>query len=147
MDEHAEFDYGLFQQYLQGIAGGNRSQETAAAITHDVQLFFDSLSHSSSMQSTSIEFLFNPKNLENFYHFVKRQQHKPTIASEKLRRVKMAIQFILHETSDSKEDMNLYVKGMHLVTLLTQWTKSLPKAIAIQRQKHGIIMSESYHHS
>ena len=34
MDEHAEFDYGLIQQYLQGIAGGNRSQETAAAITH-----------------------------------------------------------------------------------------------------------------
>ena len=54
----------------------------------------------------------------------------------------MAIQFILHETSDSKENMNLYVKGMRLVTLLTQWTKSLSKAIAIQRQKHGIIMSE-----
>ena len=30
-DKHAEFDYGLFQQYLQGIAGGTRSQETAAA--------------------------------------------------------------------------------------------------------------------
>lgn len=29
-DKHAEFDYGLFQQYLQGIVGGNRSQETAA---------------------------------------------------------------------------------------------------------------------
>lgn len=54
----------------------------------------------------------------------------------------MIVQFILHETEGSKHDINLYVKGMRIVNLLTQWTKSLSKAIAVQRQKHGIKMTK-----
>ena len=42
-DEHDSFDSHCFQQYLQGIAGGNRSRETASAIAQDVQLFFASM--------------------------------------------------------------------------------------------------------
>ena len=45
----------------------NQSQDTAVAIAHDVQLFFDSALHSSSTQSGSTELLFNPTILENFY--------------------------------------------------------------------------------
>ena len=112
------------------------------AIVHDVQLFFDSTSHSSSSTSTSSQFLFNSKNLESFYHFIKMRKYQPTTISEKLRRVRMAIQFVLHETEESHHDLNLFVKGTHLVNLLSQWTKSLSKSIAIQRQKHGIKMSK-----
>lgn len=56
-----EFDYELFKRYLQSIAGGNRSQETATAISHDVQLFFDSTSHCSFM--SAVDILLNRKNL------------------------------------------------------------------------------------
>ena len=61
----------------------------------------------------------------------------------------MAIQLLIHENNnDSKDNLNLYlyVTGMHLINLLSQWTKSLSKAILIQRQKHGIKMSQIVSH-
>ena len=114
-----EFDYEMFQRYLQGIAGGNRSQETAKAISHDVQLFFDSTPHCSS--TSALHILLNNRNLEEFYNLLKdERQYKPTTVAEKLRRMKMAIQFLLHQRdTDTKDD----------------------EAIAKQRQAHGIKMS------
>ena len=78
-----EFDHQLFRSYLQGIAGGNRSSETATSISHDVQLFFDSMSHSSSM--SAVDILLNSKNLEKFYTMLKEERgYKPTTVAEKL---------------------------------------------------------------
>ena len=54
----------------------------------------------------------------------------------------MALQFVIHEKdTDTKDDINIYIKGTRLINLLTQWTKSLSRAIAKQRQMHGIKMS------
>ena len=54
----------------------------------------------------------------------------------------MAIQFLIHETNNSKDNLTFYVTGMHLINLLTQWTTSLSKVISVQRQKHGMKMSK-----
>ena len=107
-----------------------------------MQLFFNSASHSSATQSGTIELLFNTKTLENYYQFLKSRDYKPTTASEKLRQLKLAIQFLIHETNDSKDKLTFYVMGMHLINLLTQWTKSLSKVISVLRQKHGMKMNE-----
>lgn len=93
---------------------------------------------------SALEMLMNRKNLENFYHILKdEKQYKPTTIAEKLRRLKMAIQFILHELdTNCKDNVDVYLKGSRLIDLLTQWTKSLSKAIAVQRQQHGLKMSD-----
>ena len=74
--------------------------------------------------------------MESYYHHLKHiNRYKPTTNAEKLRRLKLAINFVLHD--NSKEDQELYIKGCRLLDLLRQWVHSLSKSIAIQRQEHS----------
>lgn len=47
----------------------------------------------------------------------------------------MAIRFLIHEDHSNND---LYIKGNQTIDLLSQWIKSLSKAISKQRQQHGL---------
>lgn len=118
---------------MQGIAGGNRSSETAMAIVRDVQVFFETITQRG--ERFHINILLNQKNLERFYHFLKTsKKYKPTTNAEKLRRLKMAIRFAMH----NEEDQELYIKGCRYIDLIKQWVYSLSKSISLQRQRHSL---------
>ena len=118
---------------MQGIAGGNRSSETATAIVRDVQNFFQTMT--ARGDQFRIKLLLNQKNLERYYHFLKtNKQYKPTTNAEKLRRIKLAIKFIMH----MQDNQALYVKGCRYLDLIKQWVYSLSKSISLQRQSHSL---------
>ena len=58
-----------------------------------------------------------------------------TNAEEKLRKLKIAIKFILHNNGTNQK---MYMKGYRIVDTLSQWIYSLSKQISLQRQQHGI---------
>ena len=124
-----DFDLKGFNAYLRTSAGGNRNRTTATAITSDLSIFFTVTAHSSS-DAYNIDSLFNETNLRSFFHHLKNM-YKPTTITEKLRRVKLAVQY----TMDSKE--NYISRGSSVLTLLTNWCHSLSQAVAIQRKGHS----------
>ena len=121
-------------QYLRGI-GGNKSIDMTKAIVHDVEEFLRNCPHGSST-TTPVDLLLNRKVLESYYHQMRDiKLYKPTTITEKFRRLKMAIAFLIHEGHDNDD---LYIKGNRIIDVLSHWIKSLSKAIGKQRQQHGL---------
>ena len=67
---------------------------------------------------------------------LKAKEYKPTTIAEKLR-IKMAIQFLVHQSDSTPEGEALYIRYQKLLDTLTSWCHSLGKSIAIQRQEHS----------
>ena len=127
------FNFSHFKEYLEGIAGGNRSATTANSIVRDIERFFRIVTPKQSRFYH--QHLFSAKLLEEYYHFLRvNNKFKPTTNAEKLRRLKMAIKFILHNGTDQQ----IYIKGCRVIDTLSQWIHSLSKRISLQRQQHGI---------
>ena len=119
---------------MEGIAGGNRSATTSTAIVRDVQRFFTEITPCGEpfLNGNVVKL----KLLEMFYNHLKRTMKcKPTTAAEKLRRVCMAISFIMHENAD---DEKVFIRGCQVRDIIKQWIKSLSKKIAMQRQQHSM---------
>ena len=130
------FDFNDFASYLEGIAGGNRSRNTSKAIVADLKLFFSLMPTSSS---SYIATLFNKSNLERFcYILINERGYKPTTITEKIRRLKMAIKYVIHTEDSMMKDQDLFIRGSMLLELLSQWGHSLSKAVALQRQQHSL---------
>ena len=128
------FNFERFKEYLEGIAGGNRSATTATSIVRDIHRFFLTIMPKKSKFYQ--QYLLNQNQLERYYHYLRiTNKFKPTTNAEKLRRIKMAIKFILHNNEMNQE---LYIKGSRTIDNLSQWIHSLSKQISIQRQQHGI---------
>ena len=135
-----KFDFSGFANYLEGIAGGNRNKDASKAIVRDVELFFQS---TPSTSHSDIDKLFNKSNLESFFRKLLTERHyKPTTISEKIRRMKLAIKYIIHAEDSMLANKELFIKGSRLLELLTQWCLSLSKAIALQRQQHSLTTAE-----
>jgi len=124
----------MFKQYLEGIAGGNRSPTTSTSIARDIQKFYSTVTPSREKFLNTT--LMNCKSMEVYYNYLKgRKQYEATTIAEKLRRLSMAIGFVIHENAN---DQKMYVHGTQLRDLIKQWIKSLSKGIAMQRQKHSM---------
>ena len=107
------FNFTRFKQYLEGIAGGNRSTDTSTAIVRDLQTSYSVITTRGSKFLNS-----DRKYLEEYYNHLKgRRQYKPS----------MAIGFVIHENSDHQ---NIYIRGSQLRDIIKQWVKSLAKSIA-----------------
>ena len=128
------FSFTRFKQYLEGIAGGNHSTDTSTAIVRDLQTFYSTITPRGNKFVNST--IMNRKSLEKYYNHIKgRRQYKPTTTAEKLRRLSMAIGFLMHENADHQD---ICIRGSQLRDIIKQWVKSLAKNIAIQRQKHSM---------
>ena len=138
--ESYKFNFSGFAKYLVGIAGGNRNKDAAKAIVRDVELFFQL---TPSTPDSDIDKLFNKANLERFFQKLLNERHyKPTTISEKIRRMKLAIKYVIHAEDSMLSNRDLFIKGSRLLELLTQWCLSLSKAIALQRQQHSLTTAE-----
>ena len=79
------FNFTAFKQYLEGIAGGNRSSTTSTSIVRNAQRFHNVVTPGGeNFLNSTIVFL---KQLELYYSNLKKTiESKPTITAEKLRR-------------------------------------------------------------
>ena len=75
--------------------GGNKSIETAKSIANDVEKFLSNCDHSSTSK-TSADLLLNRQGLQNHYDKLK-DDYQPTTVAEKLRRLRIAINFLRHK--------------------------------------------------
>ena len=139
-DNNYKFNFAGFARYLESIAGGNRNKDASKAIVRDVHLFFQ---NTPAKSRSDIDRLFNKSNLELFFQKLLSERHyKPTTLSEKIRRMKLAIKYVIHSEDSMMTNKELFVKGSRLLELLTQWCLSLSKAIALQRQQHSLTVTE-----
>jgi len=135
-----KFNFTGFAKYLEGIAGGNRNKDASKAIVRDVKLFFQLTPDTSK---SDIDKLFNKTNLEShFQKLLSEKNYKPTTLSEKIRRMKLAIKYVIHAEDSMMMNKELYIKGSRLLELLKQWCLSLSKAIALQRQQHSLTITD-----
>ena len=101
------------------------------SITSDLIMFFNVTAQSSRDSYSKIGSLFDKTNLESFlYHIKMEKKYKPTTITEKIRRLKLAIQYIM-DLSKSKDH---YSRGSTLLKLLTKWCHSLSQDITTQRK-------------
>ena len=129
-----DFDYNQFDEFLRGIAGGNRTLETSISIVNDVEDFLFNSPQSSTSNCNAHNLLLNVKSLEQYYHHMKHTMYKPSTPSDKLRRLKLAIKFLIHENHNNTDSST---KGYQIISLLSYWIKSLSKARGKQQQ-HGL---------
>ena len=130
----SSFSFTGFKHYLEGIAGGNRSATTSTAIVRDIQRFFTVVTpNGENFVNSSV---FNLKQLELYYNHLKTEmKYKQTTAVEKLRRLCMAIGFIMHE--NAQNDM-IYICGSQVRDIIQRWIRSLSNSIAMQWQQHSM---------
>ena len=82
------------------------------------------------------EKLTNMETLESFLLNMKDVRHyKPTTRAEKLRRIKLAIQFMMRGKDDQQ-----YQKGRRVLDSISEWSSGLSRDIAVQRQQHALEM-------
>ena len=137
-----KFNFEGFTAYLRSTAGGNRNKSTARSITSDVMMFFSNIAESSKDKNCcKIDMLFNIANLRSFLHFITHEKnYKPTTITEKIRRLKLAIQYIM---SNSKDHCN---RGNRLLKLLTMWCQSLSQDVTAQRKESTKYADTPYKH-
>ena len=135
------FDIDGFIDYLQSLAGGNKSYNVARAIAADVAVFFQHTSHSST--STYYDILLDSTNLYNYIkHLQNDKQFTASTVSEKLRRLRQAIEFVEDRENSLKLDQKLLSRCQLITSLLAKWGKSLHKEIAKQRRKQLTISEQ-----
>ena len=137
-----EFNFKGFTAYLRTPAGGNRNKTTAISITSDVGMFFNVTAQSSSDSYNNIDSLFNETNLRAFFHHIK-EMFKPTTITEKLRRLKLAVQY----TMDSNKSKDHYCRGSSVLVLMTNWCHLLSQDVATQRKRHTKCVDTHDEHS
>ena len=135
------FNKDEFIDYLQSLAGGSKSNSVAKAIAADVSLFFQHTSHSST--SNYYDILLNTSNLYNYInHLQNNKQFTASTVSEKLRRLRQAIEFVESRENSLKLDQKLLSRCQLITSILVKWGKSLHKDISKQRRKQQTISQQ-----
>ena len=128
-DQSDQFNFEGFTAFLRTPWGGKRKKTIAQSITSDLMMFFNM-----TKQSCSIDSLFNITNLESFLcHIKTSKKYKATTMTEKLRRLKLAIQYIMQ--LNNGKDHTYSSRGSSLLKLLTEWCHSLSKDVTKQRNE------------
>jgi len=136
------FDVDGFIEYLQSLSGGNKSYNIAKAIAADVSLFFEQqISHGST--DTYYDILLNTRNLYAYTtHLQNNKKFTASTVSEKLRRLRQAIEYTEAKENSLKVNPKLFSRCQLIAGLLTKWGKSLHKDIAKQRRKQNVISQQ-----
>ena len=130
------FDFDGFFTYLKVTQ--NKNNDTAKATIRDVKLYLDFTKLNEFNESDELK-LLNIKELERFLSIMKdKKMYKPTTMAEKLRRLKLAIKFIIRQ----QDDQQLFYQGHRIIDMLDEWCHGLKKDIGMQRQQHAILMRE-----
>ena len=86
------FNVDGFIEYLQSLAGGNKSYSVAKANATDISTFFEQTSHSSV--SKYYDILLDTNNLYKYINHLQNNKHfTANTISDKLRRLRQAIEY------------------------------------------------------
>ena len=120
-----------FRTYLR--VAHNKNKATTEAITRDVKNYLDN----NKTSEPDSKKLLDIKNLETFVVLMTDdKQYKATTRAEKLRRIKLAIKFIMRQ----EESPELYYRAKRVIDEIDEWCHGLGKQIALQRQEYALVL-------
>jgi len=135
------FNIDGFIEYLQSLAGGNKSYSVAKAIATDISTFFEQTSHSST--SKYYDILLDTNNLYKYISLLQNtKQFTASTISEKLRRLRQAIEYTEVTENSITIDQGLIGRCQRVIGQLVRWGKSLHKEISKQRQRQDVISQQ-----
>lgn len=137
------FDFNGFYEYLTSIAGGKKSPTTAKSIVIDVQNYFYFTNPTSNTTMPYYDLLLDMSHLKNYLHHLQQHfQFAATTISEKIRRLRLAIEYTLHTENANECNTSMFIRCTKILTNLTKWGKSLSKDIQQQRNKQALVSAQ-----
>ena len=124
-------DFEQFKTYLRVTHSKNK--DTTDAIVRDVRMYLDKTT-TTDLESDYTK-LLDIRKVENFVEAISLE-YKPTTRAEKLRRIKLAIKYIIRQNDDN----DLYYRGKRTVDNIDEMCHGLAKQIAIQRHEYALVM-------
>ena len=86
------------------------------------------------------DLLLNMDKLKNYLeHLQQNFQFAPTTISEKIRRLRLAIDYTLHRENANECNTAMFMRCTKISTNLTKWGKSLSREIQQQRNKQAMV--------
>ena len=135
-----KFDFTGFYDYLTSIAGGKKSPSSAKSIVTDVQNYFYYTNPNSNTTLPYYDLLLDMDHLKNYLqHLQHNFQFAATTISEKIRRLKLAIEYTLHRENADECNTNMFMRCTKILTNLSKWGKSLSREIQQQRNQHALV--------
>ena len=132
-----EFDFDSFQHYLQSIAGGRKNKTSATAITVELKNYYHFVAPFADSNVHYYDYLLNLKHLKSYLDYLQEDcEFAPTTISEKIRRLRMAMEFVLYKENPMETNTSFFTRTHQIMMHLSKWCKSLSKGIKEQRRKH-----------
>jgi len=101
-----DFDYNSFQDYLQSIAGGRKSRK---AIVAELKKYYHFIAPSVDPTMHYYDYLLNLQYLKSYLDYLQEDcDFAPTTVSEKICRLRMAMEFVLYKENPMETDTKLF---------------------------------------
>ena len=79
--------------------------------------------------------------LKNYLEYLQQNfQFAATTISEKIRRLRLAIEYTLHTENANECNTTMFMRCTKILTNLTKWGKSLSREIQQQRNKQAMVL-------
>ena len=110
------------------------------SIATDVQNYFYYTNPNSNTTMPYYDLLLDMDHLKNYLqHLQQNFQFAATTISEKIRRLRLAIEYTLHRENSDECNTSMFMRCTKILTNLSKWGKSLSREIQQQRNKHALV--------
>jgi len=140
-----DFDYSSFMEYLMSIAGGRKNKQSATAIVAEIKNYFSFITSLASYKPGVHYYddLLNLQHLKAYLDYLQEDcEFAPTTTSEKIRRLRLGMEFTLFHENPTETNTTLYTRTHLIMTHLLKWSKSLSKGIKEQRRRQSLISAQ-----
>ena len=142
-DNLLKFNFTGFYEYLTSIAGGKKSPSSATTIVTDIQNYFLYTNPNSNTALPYYDLLLDMNRLKNYLqHLQNNFQFAATTISEKIRRLRIAIEYTLYKENANECNTIMFMRCTKILTNLSKWGRSITKEIRQQRNQHALVSQQ-----
>lgn len=128
------FDTDKFTSYL--IAAESKNEDVARRIANDVVKFFNTVPHGSNAKYTDI--ILNTSSLLSYIHDLRQQNLAPSTIIDKLRNLRLVIEYIISEENATMSNVELSRKCEETNKWIQKRAKNLRKDVRLQKFANAI---------
>jgi len=114
----------------------------------DIRTYYNFIENVSDTVKDYFDYLLNLQHLKAYVDYLEDNcELAPTTISEKIRRLRLAIEFVLFLENLLETNSALFTRAQQILMHLTKWGKSLSKRIKEQRLKHSLASAKEVLHA
>ena len=122
---------------------GRKSKTTALAIVAELKKYYHFIAPSVDPTTQYYDYLLNLQYLKSYLDYLQEDcDFSPTTVSEKIRRLRMAMEFVLYKENPMETDTKLFTRSHQIMMHIAKWGKSLSKGIKEQRRNHSFVSAK-----